>query len=71
MFARHVLWHTGIAVGAVLVLPLFGVAVPTALLVGLMLGCAAMAFGVGHAGERHQPADQADSKRARADASEE
>ena len=54
MLARHLLVHFGVAAAAVVVLPvLFGVAWPTALLVGLMAGCMAMVFGVGH-GSHHQ-----------------
>jgi hypothetical protein len=54
MAARHLLWHIGIAAAAVVVLPLlFGVAWSTALLVGMMAGCLAMAFGVGHGGHQH------------------
>ena len=61
MIFRHLLIHAGIAAAAVLVLPLFGVAWSTALLVGLMAGCLAMAFGHGgHGGHtgRGEPGDQ-------------
>jgi hypothetical protein len=54
MVARHLLMHVGIAAAAVIVLPtLFGLAWSTALLVGMMAGCAATAFGVGHGGNQH------------------
>lgn len=71
MPARHLMTHLGIAAAAVLILPLFGMAWPTALFIGLMAGCAAMAFGLGHDAERHGTADRPASKRARIDASEE
>lgn len=70
MLARHLLTHLGIAAAAVLILPLFGMSWPTALLIGLMAGCASMAFGSGHDAERHGTADRPDSKHARVDAEE-
>lgn len=62
MLARHLLVHVGIAAAAVIVLPvLFGVAWSTALLVGMMAGCAAMAFGVGHGGHQHPTRPRSDT----------
>jgi hypothetical protein len=54
MLARHLALHVGLAAAAVMLLPvLFGVAWSTALLVGMMAGCAAMAFGIGHGSHQH------------------
>lgn len=66
MVARHLLWHVGLAAAAVVVLPvLFGVAWSTALLVGMMAGCAAMAFGVGHGGHGHGTTTRTDTSKTR------
>lgn len=47
MIVRHLLIHVGLAAAAVLVLLLFGFAWSTALLVGMLAGCVAMAVDHG------------------------
>jgi hypothetical protein len=59
MLARHLLWHLGVAAGAVVVLSLFGVPFSSALPIGIMAGCVAMVFHGGHGAHRHDaPAQQ-------------
>jgi hypothetical protein len=54
MIARHLLWHVGVAAGAVMLLSLFGLPLSSALPVGIMAGCVAMLFGGGHSGHGHE-----------------
>jgi hypothetical protein len=58
MIARHLLWHVGVAAGAVAVLTVFGVPFSSALPIGIMAGCLAMVFGAGHTGHRHDAANR-------------
>lgn len=48
MTMRHLLWHLGVAGAAIVVLAGAGVPLASALPIGLMAGCVAMAFGMGH-----------------------
>jgi hypothetical protein len=45
---RHLALHIGVMAGIALVLVFLGVQLGTALVVGMVAGCAAMAFGGGH-----------------------
>lgn len=63
VIARHLLWHLGVAAGAIAVLSLFGMPFSSALAIGVMAGCVAMVFHGGHTGygaahPRVRPADR-------------
>jgi hypothetical protein len=61
MKVGHLVWHLGVAAVAVVVLTLFGVPGATALPIGLMAGCVAMLFHVGHGG-RHRLTSSTDDE---------
>jgi hypothetical protein len=63
MIARHLLMHVGVAAGAVALLVTFGVPVASALPIGVMAGCVAMLFGMGHDHNQHRSTpEQRDEK---------